>query len=78
MFIGLWSGFYVYWFMFICIAIILLQVILFSLLTFQIFLGIASFFTISLGAMLIGTVTGVLTAIFTKYTDKVRGRLKIS
>ncbi|XP_072034636.1 sodium/hydrogen exchanger 2-like [Amphiura filiformis] len=38
----------------------------------QIFLGLASFFTISVGAIMIGTIVGVLTAIFTKYTDKVR------
>ena len=42
---------------------------------FQIGMGIAAFFTVSLGGLAIGLIFGVLTAIFTKYTKQVRGEL---
>ena len=49
-----------------------------GLFNLQVFLGIASFFTISLLGMLIGIVYGVLTAFITKYTEKVRGKIRNS
>jgi NhaP-type Na+/H+ or K+/H+ antiporter len=37
-------------------------------------LGLASFFTVALGGLLIGVIMGVLTALITKTTTEVRGR----
>jgi hypothetical protein len=39
----------------------------------EIILGIVSFFTVSLGGLVIGILCGVLAAIFTKYTGDLRG-----
>jgi hypothetical protein len=39
----------------------------------EIILGIVSFFTVSLGGLVIGILCGVLAAIYTKYTGDLRG-----
>ena len=41
--------------------------------TFQILLGFASFFVVSIGGTLLGLLWGLTTAFVTKYTDHVRG-----
>ena len=37
-------------------------------------MGVAAFFTVSLGGLLIGIIIGALTALITKFTKHVRGR----
>lgn len=41
--------------------------------TFQILLGFASFFVVSIGGTLLGLLWGLTTAFLTKFTDHVRG-----
>ena len=40
---------------------------------FQVFIGVAAFFVVSIGGMIIGIFWAFLTAFLTKYTDHVRG-----